>query len=224
VHSSETKSAGKPKIKPIPNGPLYLINSDKPQEIETLQNAKGEPISKIVSIALCRCGGSKTKPFCDGTHTPSRFSSENKTPQQTVDRRKDYFGTKITVHDNRRICSHSAECLRNLESVFSLEQRPWINPDRAMVESVIDTVNKCPSGALSYSVDGVEHRDRIERKPAVIVDKNGPYRVEGGIELVGTENWALGASREHYALCRCGASNNKPFCDGTHLSIGFRDE
>jgi CDGSH-type Zn-finger protein len=214
----------KPKIKPVPNGPLYLINSDRPQQIENLQNSKGEPISKVVSVALCRCGGSKSKPFCDGTHGPSHFSSENTSPPSVPDKRKDYSGKSITVHDNRRVCSHSAECLRNLESVFNLEQRPWINPDQSTMESVINTVKKCPSGALSYSIDGVEHRDQSERKPTVIVDKNGPYRVEGGIELIGVENWAVGASKEHFALCRCGASNNKPFCDGTHLSIRFRDE
>lgn len=214
----------KPRIMPVPNGPLYLIKSQTPQKVENLQNSRGEWISKIASVALCRCGGSKNKPFCDGTHGPLGFSSENENPPQTADRRKDYLGGKITVHDNRRICSHSAECLRHLESVFRLGERPWINPDRATVESVIDTVKKCPSGALSYTVDGLEHRDQIGRKPVVIVDKNGPYRVEGGIELLGIENWAVGASKEHYTLCRCGASNNKPFCDGTHLSIMFKDE
>src|ERR671935_1665195 len=103
-------SVAKPKIKPIPNGPLYLINSDIPQQIENLQDSKGEPISKIVSVALCRCGGSGSKSFCDGTHGPSHFSSQNTSPPQTADKRKDYSGKKIIVHDNRRICSHSAEC------------------------------------------------------------------------------------------------------------------
>ena len=225
--TSEAKSstqAEKPRIMPVPNGPLYFINSQTPQKVENLQNSRGELISKIASVALCRCGGSKNKPFCDGTHGPLGFSSKNEGPPKTADRRKDYVGRKITVHDNRRICSHSAECLRHLESVFSLEERPWINPDRATVESVIDNVRKCPSGALSYSVDGLEHRDQIDRKPVIIVDKNGPYRIEGGIELVGIENWAVGASKEHYTLCRCGASNNKPFCDGMHLSSKFKDE
>lgn len=225
--SFEPKSSSlsdKPKIMPIPNGPLYLINSSTPQRVENIFNSKGEPIYKITSVALCRCGGSKNKPFCDGTHGPLGFLSENKGPAQTADRRKDYVGKKITVHDNRRICSHSAECLRNLESVFRLGERPWINPDGATFESIIDTVKKCPSGALSYSVKGLENRDQLGRQPLVMVGKNGPYYVTGGVELAGIENWAAGASKEHYALCRCGASNNKPFCDGTHLSIGFKDE
>jgi len=225
--SMDPKSASlneKPKIMPITNGPFYLINSQVPEKIENLRNSRGEPISKITSVALCRCGGSKNKPFCDGTHSSLGFSSENKNPPQTIDKRKDYVGKKITVHDNRRICSHSAECIRNLESVFNLGERPWINPDGASYESVIETVKKCPSGALSYSVDGIEHRDQTGRKPVVIVEKNGPYRVEGGIELVGISSGAEGSSREHYTLCRCGASNNKPFCDGTHLQIRFKDD
>ena len=105
-----------------------------------------------------------------------------------------------------------------------LGERPWINPDGATLESIIETVKKCPSGALSYSVKGLENRDQLGRKPLVTVGKNGPYYVTGDVELAGIENWAVGASKEHYTLCRCGASNNKPFCDGTHLSINFKDE
>jgi CDGSH-type Zn-finger protein len=226
--SSEPKSPApeeKPKIMPVSNGPLYLINSQTPRIIENLKNSREEPISKIVSVALCRCGGSKDKPFCDGTHRSLGFSSENKNvPQTGEDKRKNYVGKGITVHDNRRICSHSAECVRNLESVFRLGQRPWINPNGASTESVIETVKKCPSGALSYSTDDIEYRDQEDRKPLVIVEKNGPYRVQGGIELVGINNWGKGASKEHYTLCRCGASNNKPFCDGSHLQIRFKDD
>ena len=220
---SDQQANAKPKLKPIPNGPLYLLTSDIPQRIDILQNSEGEPISKIVSVALCRCGGSKDKPFCDGTHRTSGFSSENKNSPLAPDKRKDYFGKNITIHDNRKLCSHSAECLRNLGSVFNLEQRPWINPERASIESIVETVKKCPSGALSYSIDGEEHRDQAHRTPTIIVDKNGPYRIEGSIDLIGVENWGIGASKEHYTLCRCGASNTKPFCDGSHISIKFRD-
>jgi hypothetical protein len=91
------------------------------------------------------------------------------------------------------------------------------------MQEVINTVRKCPSGALSYSVDGVEYRDPADGgKPQVRVIKNGPYHVTGGIELVGAK-WAQGASKEHYTLCRCGASKNKPFCDGMHREAGFTD-
>jgi len=209
-----------PKIVPLPNGPLYLINSSEKIVVENLQDSKGQPISTVIGVALCRCGQSKNKPFCDGSHAAAGFSSQN-TADKSQDKKKSYVGKKITIHDNRAACSHSAECIRNLESVFSLGQRPWINPDGASVDEIIAAVRKCPSGALSYSVDNIEYRD-FGQEPMVTVTKNGPYHVTGGIELVGSD-WAQGVSKEHYTLCRCGASKNKPFCDGSHYAIKFRD-
>jgi CDGSH-type Zn-finger protein len=220
----------KPKILPLPNGPYYLLNDLELKVVENLQNSKGEPLSTVLGVALCRCGASKNKPFCDGTHATVGFSSENKIPDNNGskhirDRRKSYVDREITIHDNRMICSHAAECVNNLSSVFKLNSRPWINPDSAKTDEIIDTIRKCPSGALSYSINSIEHRDPIERESMVTVSKNGPYLITGGIDLIG-ENiiWGEGASREHYTLCRCGASNNKPFCDGMHKTINFEDD
>jgi CDGSH-type Zn-finger protein len=233
----ENHSKDKPKILPLPNGPYYLLNDMQPKIVENLQNSEGKQLSTIVGVALCRCGASKNKPFCDGTHTTIGFSSENKVAENgrggeedkkvIKDKRKSYVGKKITIHDNRRICSHAAECVNNLPSVFRLNARPWIDPDAANAEEIINTIRKCPSGALSYSIDGVEYKDQNERKPIVMVSKNGPYLITGGIELIGDANniqFGDGASKEHYTLCRCGASNNKPFCDGMHKVINFKDD
>jgi CDGSH-type Zn-finger protein len=222
----------KPKIMPLSNGPYYLINDMEPKVVENLQNSKGESLSVIRGVSLCRCGASKNKPFCDGTHGMIGFSSENKeedtndTPHQIVkDKRKNYVGKGIAIHDNRRICSHAAECVNNLPSVFKLNARPWINPDAAEIEEIVNTIRKCPSGALSYSIDGIEYQDQNERKPMITVSKGGPYLVTGGIDLIGDNvQWAEGSSKEHYTLCRCGASNNKPFCDGMHRMINFKDD
>jgi CDGSH-type Zn-finger protein len=221
----------KPKIMPLSNGPYYLINDMEPKVVENLQNSKGESLSTIRGVSLCRCGASKNKPFCDGTHGTIGFSSENKEDvndsHHTVkDKRKSYVGKGITIHDNRRICSHAAECVNNLPSVFKLNARPWINADAAETEEeIINTIKKCPSGALSYSVDGIEYRDQNERKPMITISKGGPYLVTGGIELIGDNiQFAEGSSKEHYTLCRCGASNNKPFCDGMHRVINFKDD
>jgi len=223
----------KPKILPLPNGPYYLINDMQPKVVYNLQNFKGEPLFTTVGIALCRCGASKNKPFCDGTHNVIGFSSANKTLEENddikktaiKDKRRDYPGKEITVHDNRKICSHAAECVNNLSSVFKLGSRPWINPDASKMNDIIDVVRRCPSGALSYSIDGVEYRDPEEqRNPTVRVLKNGPYHITGGIELIGENiQFGEGASKEHYTLCRCGASENKPFCDGAHKSSKFSD-
>jgi len=207
----------------------------KPKIVEKLQNSKGEPLSTVRGVALCRCGASKNKPFCDGTHSTIGFSSENKVDENVgtgigekkivKDKRKDYVGKKITIHDNRRICSHAAECVNNLPSVFKLNSRPWINPDAAEVEEIVDTIRKCPSGALSYSIDSIEYRDQNDRNPMVTVSKDGPYVITGRVELMGDNiRFGDGASKEHYTLCRCGASNIKPFCDGMHKVINFKDD
>jgi CDGSH-type Zn-finger protein len=223
----------KPRIVPLRNGPYYLINDPNPKVVYNLQDFKGEALSTIVGIALCRCGSSKNKPFCDGTHSVVGFSSANKVVEENEDKkitikdkRRDYAGKKIVVHDNRKICSHAAECVKNLPSVFRLNSRPWINPEGSNVNDLIDTIRKCPSGALSYSIDGVEHRDPVEHRDATItVLKNGPYHITGGIELIGDDiQFGEGASKEHYTLCRCGASENKPFCDGQHNKINFKDD
>lgn len=216
----------KPKILLLPNGPYYLLNDMEPKVVENLQNSEGQPLSTLRGVALCRCGASKNKPFCDGTHGTIGFSSENKTQDNSPiikDKRKNYVGKEITIHDNRKICSHAAECVNNLPSVFKFNARPWINPDAADKEQIINTIKKCPSGALGYSIDEVEYKDQ-ERMSMVTVSKDGPYTITGVIDLIGDNiQFAEGFSKEHYTLCRCGASNNKPFCDGMHITINFKD-
>jgi CDGSH-type Zn-finger protein len=227
------KTKEKPKILPLPNGPYYLLNDMEPKIVENIQNSKNEPLSTVRGVALCRCGASNNKPFCDGTHGTIGFSSKNRTiangnngsERIVKDKRKNYVGKEITIHDNRRICSHAAECVNNLSSVFKFNARPWINPDSARTEEIIDTIRKCPSGALSYSINGIEYRDPNEREPLVTVSKDGPYSITGGIDLIGDNiQWAEGATKEHYTLCRCGASSNKPFCDGMHRTVSFKDD
>jgi CDGSH-type Zn-finger protein len=221
-NSNDKDQTVKPKILPLPNGPYYLIHDMEPKIVDNIQNSKGAVLSAIRGVTLCRCGASKNKPFCDGTHSIIGFSSE-KSSGGRKDRRIDYAGKNITIHDNRAICSHAAECVDNLSSVFKLNNKPWIDPSGATLDAVIETVRKCPSGALSYSVDGVEYRDQ-DRESMLTVSKDGPYIITGGIELMGDSQFGEGASIEHYTLCRCGASYNKPFCDGMHRDINFKDE
>jgi CDGSH-type Zn-finger protein len=203
-----------PSIECAPDGP-YVIKG-----LKDLRNGTGSLPAKP-AIALCRCGGSANKPFCDGTHAKNGFSGA-KHADPSRDKRDDYRGRRITIHDNRAICSHAGHCTDGLAAVFKYGSEPWIDPDGAALEAIVATIRNCPSGALSYSVDGVEHRDQ-QREPAITVTRNGPYAVVGGVRLLG-ETWGMGASKEHYALCRCGQSKNKPFCDGSHWSAGFKDE
>src|SRR3712207_4855712 len=169
--SREDQLKEKPKIVSLPNGPYLLIDNNEPKIIENLQNAKGKHFLSIRGVSLCRCGASNNKPFCDGTHGKIGFSSENKKENANdtdalpivKDKRKNHVGKRITIHDNRIICSHAAECVNNLPTVFKLNARPWINPDAADIEEIINTIRKCPSGALSYSLDGTEHRDHDQQ-------------------------------------------------------------
>jgi len=209
-----------PKIACLPNGPYYLLNDPDPSPVPNLRRASGDDCVTVRGVALCRCGGSNNKPFCDGTHGTIGFNSRN-TADPSKNRRKANAGKLITILDNRAICSHSAICTDELKSVFRHHDRPWIDPDGAAVEEIIATIKKCPSGALGYAIDGVEALPP-QRPPLVTVTDNGPYAVTGGIELPGVE-FGEGASKEHYTLCRCGESKNKPFCDGSHWDANFRD-
>jgi CDGSH-type Zn-finger protein/truncated hemoglobin YjbI len=181
-------------------------------------------------MALCRCGQSQIKPYCDGRHAQVDFRDE-KSPDRQPDRLDTYVGQQVTVLDNRGTCQHSGYCTDRLATVFRLREEPFVHPSGGRMDEIIRAVRDCPSGALSYALDGVEARDTVDhhgrREPAIEVTKDGPYRVTGGIALrhPGGKDVARnqGASREHYALCRCGQSQNKPFCSGMHWYVDFHD-
>jgi CDGSH-type Zn-finger protein len=203
----------------VPNGPYYL-DPGVQTGTSLLRRAGGAALVAEKRVALCRCGGSKNKPFCDGTHRVNGFT-DGRLADPEANRRASYAGTRITIHDNRAICAHAGFCTDGLATVFRMREEPWIDANGASAEAIIETIRKCPSGALSYSIDKVEYAAE-HRPPCVTVTDNGPYAITGGVELVDVA-FGAGASREHYTLCRCGASKNKPFCDGSHWSIGLQD-
>jgi CDGSH-type Zn-finger protein len=204
-----------PTIECKPDGPYLVKNLDH------LRDANGVPIEAKPVMALCRCGGSANKPFCDGTHNKNGFSGA-RLADPGADRLDDYAAARITIHDNRSICAHAGRCTDGLAAVFKYKSEPWIDPAGAAVDQIIEAIHACPSGALSYTLEGVAGADR-QRTPSITVSKDGPYEVVGAPQLLG-QPWAQGAAAERFTLCRCGASKNKPFCDGTHWSIGFKDE
>ncbi|GAH84748.1 unnamed protein product, partial [marine sediment metagenome] len=168
---------------------------------------------------LCRCGNSKNKPFCDGTHGKTGWTDEKLEGRQP--RKIDsYKSKKITIHDNRGICSHVGFCTDGLPKVFQIGVEPWINPDAETVGKIIQTIEKCPSGALSYSIDSVLY-NKFSEHPEIKITEDGPYFVKGSIELHDKDR---PESEEHYTLCRCGKSKNKPFCDGQHWYTQFKDD
>ena len=207
-------SGNRPTIECTENGPYIVKGCDR------LTNAGGGAIATRRVMALCRCGGSANKPFCDGTHAKIGFSGE-RVADGSNDTRDTYVGKGVTIHDNRAICAHAGVCTDSLSSVWRMDQEPWIDADGAPVEEIIKVIRACPSGALGYSIDG-EESARPASEPAIRVSKDGPYHVTGDIELADAP-WGEGAARDRYALCRCGASKNKPYCDGSHWDVGFRD-
>lgn len=217
---TEREPLNNPTMTPLPDGPFEYENPLYP-ESGKIYDSSGEEITCGRKVKLCRCGASRKMPFCDRTHESIGFSGKRESDRSN-DRRRDYVGESITIHDNRCVCSHARHCVNELPSVFRLGERPWIDPDGAEPERIIEVIETCPSGALSYSVDGVEHRD-LDREPGIAVTRDGPYCLVGGIEVVGEEPRAEEVSREHCACCRCGASKNKPFCDGSHTEVGFTD-
>lgn len=197
------------------NGPYLVAN------LQHLTNSKGETLATRRSLALCRCGGSNLKPYCDGTHARIGFSSA-KSPNRTPDRLDTYVGKSITIRDNRGTCCHSGNCTDHLPSVFHHEGEPFVTADGASADEAVAIIRQCPSGALSFTRDGVDYNGE-DRDQAIYVSKDGPYHVQGDIAIQ-REKQNTGALAEHYALCRCGHSKNKPFCDGTHWYVGFKDE
>ena len=193
------------------NGP-YIVKG-----LKSLRGKDGDMPSKP-TMALCRCGGSSNKPFCDGTHANNGFSGEN-IADPSQDKRTDYRGAALTIEDNRSICAHAGICTDRLPSVFRLRKEPWIHPDAASPEEIIALVKACPSGALSVSMD-TSGAKPAPSEPSIAVAPGGPYVVSGGVDISGVTR-AKGATNGKYTLCRCGASKNKPFCDGTHWNVKF---
>lgn len=191
----------------------YLVVNMKEVQSETGKIFPLEPVT-----SLCRCGASKMKPYCDGSHSRVNFTGE-KSADRVPDRLKEYRGKNITVVDNRGVCSHDGECIRTLPSVFRVHKRPWIDPDADTVQRTVETIEMCPSGALSYRIGFTRHQD-LHRPAAIIIEQGGPLNIQGGIPLY-DDMGSKSESGEHYSLCRCGASLNKPFCDGSHYGNSF---
>ncbi|MGF1472824.1 MAG: CDGSH iron-sulfur domain-containing protein [Rubrobacteraceae bacterium] len=135
--------------------------------------------------------------------------------------RKAYYSEKIQVSFEPRRCIHARECVHGLPGVFDVEQRPWIQPGNSDPDTVAEVVTRCPTGALQFRrEDGVE-----EPRPAenvIFVAKDGPLYFRGDIEVREYDGTLL-LEDTRLALCRCGESRYKPYCDNSHENSGFRD-
>lgn len=139
------------------------------------------------------------------------------------DIKKEYKKDDITIVWQPDVCIHSAICWRGehaLSTVFNPSERPWIKPEAETTERIIAQINKCPSGALSYYKSGEKENIETIAESIVEVAPNGPLLVYGNLKVkdsLGNET----QKNKVTAFCRCGASSNKPYCDGTHTKINF---
>jgi CDGSH-type Zn-finger protein/uncharacterized Fe-S cluster protein YjdI len=133
-----------------------------------------------------------------------------------------YPGKDADVVWDERLCIHSGECTRAKNDLFVAGRNPWGQPDLVPVAEVVDVVERCPSGALAYEVkDGVT-REAPAPRNTIVVTYNGPLFARGDLEIEGAPA-DMPAVRFRAALCRCGQSKNKPFCDNSHEAAGFKD-
>ena len=133
---------------------------------------------------------------------------------------KEYSNGEITVVWKPNTCIHSTKCWKGLISVFNPKKRPWINMEGATTEEITKQVEACPSGALTYYKNDQknETKNTIE-KMEVRITGGGPILMRGEVKIIhkdGTEE-----VKNNVALCRCGQSANKPFCDGSHHKFDF---
>jgi uncharacterized Fe-S cluster protein YjdI len=125
----------------------------------------------------------------------------------------------VTVRDDRSICEHAGFCGNRLSNVWKMVEDTSDSVARSQMMSMIE---RCPSGALTYRVDGDGHDVEPDFALGVGVVNDGPYFVSGGLPVTRADGQPL-ESRNRMTLCRCGQSANKPLCDGSHKEAGFRD-
>jgi uncharacterized Fe-S cluster protein YjdI len=137
---------------------------------------------------------------------------------------KKYSNGDITVVWKPEQCIHSTLCWKGLVNVFDPRQKPWVSVHGAVTYEIIAQVDKCPSGALSYYHNTEEEKgSTVDIDTVVEVTPNGPLMVYGNISIK-DKNGNETQKHKVTAFCRCGASNNKPYCDGSHVKTGFKDE
>ena len=220
------------KIVVSKDGP-YLVSGGIPLSIRVILTneegiawewKKGELFVTKPEYRLCRCGRSKNNPFCDDNCTTVAFDgTETASRESYASQAEAYRGPNLVLLDAGALCSHARFCMAagkvwNLVKLDGQEAR----------DLVLREASNCPSGRLTVkdarSGDGVER----ELSPSIGVVEDtgkgcsGPLWVRGGIRIE-SEDGTPYERRNRVTLCRCGASTNKPFCNGNHRKVGFKD-
>lgn len=212
------------QIKVVEGGP-YMVSGSVPVTSKTpVVSEHGEPLTWKTAaagetksrVALCRCGESSNKPYCDGTHGSIEWDGSENAPEGTYQQRSKQYGDGVMeVVDDRGICMHAGFCGNEVTNVWKLADKTGDTQIRAQAMAMIE---RCPSGALSYNIDGETIEPDLPASVAVVAD--GPLWVTGGIAVTSADGSEL-ETRNRVTLCRCGQSGWKPLCDGSHVDAGF---
>ncbi len=221
------------KVVVVRNGP-YLVSGAVPLSEQTIFAAsngdseawkEGERFAPQDSYALCRCGHSGNKPYCDGSHTRKNFDgTETASRRPYAEQAQVMQGPVHALSDAETLCAFARFCDPNGQVWEQVEQ----TDDPKVARNFVRQVNACPSGRL-VAWDRATGKPLETPLPVSIgvvqdpaQDVSGPLWLRGGIPVIAADGSAYEV-RNRVTLCRCGASKNKPFCDGSHASVKFRD-
>ena len=226
-----TNSTGRPddsapRITATPNGPYRLTGVRRIVWREPVKTADGEPIAwaqgEVLADAdeeywLCRCGQSANKPFCDSSHRRVGFQAQDAAdPADRSERAKTYGSGETVLQDDRSVCAHAGFCGTKVTNAWKLSAGDDLGA--AERSQLVAMAAHCPSGALTLSLNGEDVEPSMPAEIALMPD--GPLLVTGGVVVERSDGTAL-SMRNRMTLCRCGASANKPLCDGSHAKAGF---
>jgi CDGSH-type Zn-finger protein len=224
----------KARVTVTANGP-YLVSGAVPLASQTIGAdeeggsqvwIEGEALAVRENYRLCRCGQSHTKPFCDGTHAQIGFDgAETASREAYLDQAREFIGPAHVLTDVESLCAFARFCDTN--------GKVWNQVRRSDAPDVAETftrqVGNCPAGRLVAWVKATQTvlEPKLATSIGLVEDPvqncSGPLWLRGEIDVVAADGTAY-ELRNRVALCRCGQSSNKPFCDGTHAAVGFRSD
>ena len=228
------KLNSKGKIKITKDGP-YLVSGNLPLKKEIIiagidgipeKWQDGEKFETGESYSLCRCGESKNPPFCDGTHASINFDgAETASREKYLEQAQKFSGPDLDLTDVEPLCAMARFCEKG-GSIWRLIEN---SDDPEAKKLAIRESCDCPAGRLvawnKKTKKAIE--PDFEESLSIVEDPqlnlSGPIWVKGGVEIESSDGAKL-EKRNRVSLCRCGKSLNKPYCDATHLEIGFNDE
>ncbi|MEM8618321.1 MAG: CDGSH iron-sulfur domain-containing protein [Actinomycetota bacterium] len=216
-----------PTIQTAPDGPYLLHGPTVIRSAEYVYSEHGEPMTFSFGdgsavddmVALCRCGESANRPYCDGSHQASEWDPNDGDPEGTYEERaRDKAGpdgSSYAMLDDTKLCMHAGLCGTARQTVWQMLPDTGDSEVRGTVARMVE---KCPSGRLTNVFDGRAVEQALPQEVNVV--PGGPLWVTGGIAVSRADGTQM-ERRNRVTLCRCGASERKPLCDGSHTKIEF---